>query len=102
MLLYVHYERPIPGHVLSTIHMDTSIESRKRPVGDLPKDDINYHEIHWSRSRRTVAGATSLIEFAVWKKPLRIIKSHIDLTTGRRRYRDEMLGLITINLSYVG
>lgn len=68
MSLYVHYERPIPGHVLSTIYMDTSIESRKRPIGDLAKDDIDYHKIHWSRSRTTVAAATSLIEFAVRKK----------------------------------
>jgi hypothetical protein len=66
---YLHYERPIVGHVLSTIYMNTGIERRKRTVGDLPKDNINNHEIHWSRSRVTVA---SLIEFSA-EKPVQFI-----------------------------
>jgi hypothetical protein len=67
---YLHYERPILGHVLSTVYMNTGIERRKRTVGDLPKDDIDYHEIHWSRSRSNSSGGTCLIEFTVRKKPV--------------------------------
>jgi hypothetical protein len=41
-----HYERSVLRHVLSTFYIDTGIEGRKRPFGDLPKDDIDNHEIH--------------------------------------------------------
>jgi hypothetical protein len=51
----LHYERSVLGHVLSTFYIETGIEGRKRPFGDLPKDDIDNHEIHWWRSRVTEA-----------------------------------------------
>jgi hypothetical protein len=47
----LHYERSVLRHVLPTFYIDTGIEGRKRPFRDLPKDDIDYHEIHWWRSR---------------------------------------------------
>jgi hypothetical protein len=49
----LHYERAVLRHVLATLYMDSGIEGRKRPFGDLPKDDIDNHEIHWWRSRTT-------------------------------------------------
>jgi hypothetical protein len=51
----LHYERSVLRHVLSTFYIDTGIEGRKRPFRDLPKDDIDNHEIHWCRSRVTEA-----------------------------------------------
>ena len=45
----LHYERSVLRHVLFTFYIDTSIEGGKRPFGDLPKDDIDNHEIHWWR-----------------------------------------------------
>jgi hypothetical protein len=49
--LNLHYERSVHRHVLFTFYIDTGIEGRKRPFGDLPKDDIDNHEVHWWRSR---------------------------------------------------
>lgn len=51
----LHYERSVLRHVPSAFYIDTGIEGRKGPFGDLPKDDIDNHEIHWWRSRVTEA-----------------------------------------------
>jgi len=56
----LHYERSVLRHVLSTFYIDTGIEGRKIPFRDLPKDDIDNHEIHWWRSTVTESEAPNL------------------------------------------
>ena len=61
----LHNERTILRHVLSTFHIDTGIEGRKRPFRDLPKDDIDNHEIHSWRSRVTEAPSAVSAEVTI-------------------------------------
>jgi hypothetical protein len=102
--MYLHYERPILGHVLSTIYMNTGIERRKRTVGDLAKDDISNHKIHWSRSRfksNSGEGARLFIEFAVRNKPFQIIylTGQAPQGTNFTLVQTVIVGLITIDFS---
>lgn len=43
---HLHEEWPILGHVFCTVYVDSRVETSERPIGDLPQDDINNHEVH--------------------------------------------------------
>ena len=38
--------RRILGHVLCTVYMDAKVEISEGPIGYLPQDDIDNHEVH--------------------------------------------------------
>ena len=38
--------RRILGHVLCTVYMDARVEISEGPIGYLPQDDIDNHEVH--------------------------------------------------------